>query len=174
MITAFFLLLILILLVLPIAGVTYGLMLWVRGSKGSSHSEMACGGCGYAVRGLTQLTCPECGVDLRNAGIHRGKFNGTRGAGVVLTLVCGGFLLLGCLGSVFFLMAPSAPQSRPTPVHSAPSNQALPQASPNIITPGGQGLSIPKDNKDAKNDADNQDIKDANDPEKEAALDDDQ
>lgn len=28
-----------------------------------------CGACGYAVRGVKTLTCPECGSDLREAGI---------------------------------------------------------------------------------------------------------
>ncbi|HLL89677.1 MAG TPA: zinc ribbon domain-containing protein [Tepidisphaeraceae bacterium] len=29
-----------------------------------------CGRCGYAVRGLPELTCPECGSDLRRVGIR--------------------------------------------------------------------------------------------------------
>ena len=29
----------------------------------------ACGVCHYAVEGLTSFDCPECGVDLRKAGI---------------------------------------------------------------------------------------------------------
>lgn len=34
------------------------------------HSEPAkCGACGYAVRGLTTFTCPECGADLREVGM---------------------------------------------------------------------------------------------------------
>src|SRR5690606_21037158 len=34
-----------------------------------ARREPACGGCGYAVRGLSELRCPECGADLREAGI---------------------------------------------------------------------------------------------------------
>ena len=30
-----------------------------------------CGQCGYSVTGLTTFTCPECGSDLREVGIHR-------------------------------------------------------------------------------------------------------
>jgi hypothetical protein len=32
-------------------------------------SEPICGKCGYCVRGITSLTCPECGSDLREVGI---------------------------------------------------------------------------------------------------------
>jgi class 3 adenylate cyclase len=31
--------------------------------------ESVCGKCGYIVKGLTTLTCPECGSDLRDVGI---------------------------------------------------------------------------------------------------------
>jgi hypothetical protein len=33
--------------------------------------ESTCGRCGYVVKGLTTFTCPECGSDLRDVGIHR-------------------------------------------------------------------------------------------------------
>ena len=32
-------------------------------------TQPACGNCGYFVRGITTFTCPECGQDLREAGI---------------------------------------------------------------------------------------------------------
>lgn len=35
----------------------------------SSHGP-SCARCGYAVRGLPSFTCPECGSDLREVGIH--------------------------------------------------------------------------------------------------------
>lgn len=34
--------------------------------------EPACGKCGYCVRGIEGLTCPECGSDLREVGILTG------------------------------------------------------------------------------------------------------
>jgi hypothetical protein len=46
--------------------------------RGPKHPP-ACGSCGYDTTGLTSLTCPECGADLRVAGITRG---GPGGSGV--------------------------------------------------------------------------------------------
>ena len=37
----------------------------------------SCGSCGYDTTGLLSLTCPECGSDLRVAGITRGPVGGT-------------------------------------------------------------------------------------------------
>ena len=34
---------------------------------------MTCGKCGYSVKGLESMTCPECGADLREVGIKRGR-----------------------------------------------------------------------------------------------------
>ena len=34
-----------------------------------NRSEPVCGHCGYCVRGISQLICPECGSDLREVGI---------------------------------------------------------------------------------------------------------
>lgn len=61
-----------------------------------------CGACGYSVEGLLAMTCPECGVDLRRAGIRQPGSGGGKGfllsgvAMVVLVLVCG-------VGLVFML-----------------------------------------------------------------------
>jgi hypothetical protein len=38
-------------------------------NRGTAPSEPSCGKCGYLVKGLTGLTCPECGSDLREVGI---------------------------------------------------------------------------------------------------------
>src|SRR5580693_8618461 len=35
----------------------------------ATNIEPSCGHCGYCVRGITSLTCPECGSDLREVGI---------------------------------------------------------------------------------------------------------
>jgi len=35
------------------------------------RSDPSCGNCGYAARGISTLTCPECGSDLREVGIVR-------------------------------------------------------------------------------------------------------
>jgi hypothetical protein len=46
----------------------------------------ACGACGYDTTGLTSLTCPECGADLRVVGIRRGR-PAELGAGFVVAFV---------------------------------------------------------------------------------------
>lgn len=44
--------------------------LWYRVFKQRTGSGLpVCGQCGYAVRGLGGLVCPECGADLREVGI---------------------------------------------------------------------------------------------------------
>jgi hypothetical protein len=55
---------------LLIVGVPTVLLVILITRRGGRHvGEPACGKCGYAVRGLPTFTCPECGSDLREAGI---------------------------------------------------------------------------------------------------------
>ncbi len=122
----------LLLLLLILGGLVYGIILWITSGKGGTKGEMACGGCGYAVRGLEALNCPECGADLRMVGINRGA-SGSRKTGIALTLICGGLLTLGCCGSVFFLsMADSGSSSIAVPAQASPS---VLQSIPNQPTP---------------------------------------
>lgn len=44
-----------------------------RRAKVETNTEPRCGQCGYVVRGIMSLTCPECGGDLREVGIDTGK-----------------------------------------------------------------------------------------------------
>jgi hypothetical protein len=56
------------LLAVVVAGAVAALIVWwFRGSKAAEAP--ACGRCGYCVRGITTLVCPECGADLREVGI---------------------------------------------------------------------------------------------------------
>ncbi len=53
-----------------VAAVFVAVVLIARGRRGpGSHADPSCGACGYNVRGLSQLSCPECGADLREVGI---------------------------------------------------------------------------------------------------------
>lgn len=56
----------------------------------------SCGQCGYAVRGIQSLICPECGADLREVGIIR---PGQSGSGAAITV------LIVMLYSITFLIA---------------------------------------------------------------------
>jgi len=58
---------------------------WKRGRGRGPVAEPSCGKCGYAVRGLTSLNCPECGSDLREVGIVTPHT--ARGAGPVVWAV---------------------------------------------------------------------------------------
>jgi len=40
------------------------------GSKRNGVGLPCCGRCGYTVRGISKLVCPECGADLREVGIN--------------------------------------------------------------------------------------------------------
>ncbi|MEO0475806.1 MAG: hypothetical protein AAF085_07535 [Planctomycetota bacterium] len=62
------------LLVLAVIGVVVvtvvGAILSSTGkNKAGQVNEPACGACGYPVRGITALVCPECGADLTKVGI---------------------------------------------------------------------------------------------------------
>ena len=127
----------LFILVLLLAGVIYGIVLWSGG--GRSGGEMSCGGCGYSVRGLETLNCPECGADLRKVGINRGAGGGSRGVGVFLTLFCGGVLLLGCFGSFFFMVG-SDSSSSPASIQAVPL-QSYP-TSPSATTEAPPAVSV--------------------------------
>lgn len=41
-----------------------------QGRAAPSSDGAVCGGCGYSVRGVSELWCPECGADLREVGIE--------------------------------------------------------------------------------------------------------
>jgi hypothetical protein len=54
------------LLVASVIGLAW---LWWRVLHRPKGDLAVCGKCGYGVRGVGSLTCPECGADLREAGI---------------------------------------------------------------------------------------------------------
>lgn len=66
-----------------LVGLTY---LWVRVLRNPGGGEPSCGSCGYAVQGLSALTCPECGSDFRRVGIDTPRQRGSVGPGVFSTL----------------------------------------------------------------------------------------
>lgn len=104
----------LLLLLLVLVGFIVGIVLWATGGRSRGGGEMACGGCGYSVRGLEQLNCPECGADLRAVGIAGGGPGGKRLTGILLTSICG-FLLLSCCGLFSFsFLATSVSNQSPT------------------------------------------------------------
>lgn len=119
----------LLILVLMLIGLVVGIVLWTTAGSGNTNSEMSCGSCGYAVRGLTQLNCPECGADLREAGIGRGGSPGRRVAGMVLTIGCSFFLLMGCGLSMFVFLSMDGSSSHQPAIQSIPV-QKSPSSSP--------------------------------------------
>jgi hypothetical protein len=76
-----------------------GAVVWLvvvarRGPRGALKGPV-CGACGYNLLGLATMTCPECGSDLRAAGIltPRTPRQGARGvAGALLFTVLLGFV----------------------------------------------------------------------------------
>ena len=125
----------LLILVVLLGGLIFGIVLWATGGRSGSGNEMACGGCGYAVRGLEALNCPECGADLRMVGINRGQSGGSRVTGIVLTVCCGGLLMLGCLGSAFFMVGsrPSSPTIQSVPLQAYPTQPSTATNAPQPV-----------------------------------------
>ncbi len=118
-------------LLLLLAGLVTGIVLWATSgsSIASAKNEMSCGKCGYAVRGLSQLNCPECGADLREVGIKRLGSPRRRTIGMVLTIICG-LLLLTCCGASGFLFTRVA-----TPVQVSPTTSSQPSPATPATTP---------------------------------------
>ncbi len=52
-----------------VVGLVIGILLARAFRSGKQKSDPVCGKCGYIVRGISTLTCPECGSDLREVGI---------------------------------------------------------------------------------------------------------
>lgn len=61
-------LLVLALLGMLVVAVVNGILSAKR--KNQQSNQPSCGGCGYPTRGISELTCPECGADLRKVGIR--------------------------------------------------------------------------------------------------------
>ncbi|MEO0475623.1 MAG: hypothetical protein AAF085_06595 [Planctomycetota bacterium] len=127
-------------LLLLIACLVVGITLWTTGGRSKGSGEMSCGACGYPVRGLEALNCPECGADLRVAGINRSKGSATTGVGIVLTTISA-LLLLGCVGSAFFWISSGSSSGASVP------SQAVPSVQQSTTTPQ-PGSSSPIDNPD--------------------------
>ena len=142
----------LVIALLVVVGLIVGIVLWAT-SKGGGSSEMSCGGCGYVVRGLSQLNCPECGADLREVGIGRGASAGKRTTGIVLTVCCGSLLLLGCGSSALMVLglrkvsAPSTPimQTMPAPSANSASVTQNQNGSTTITNPDGSTITTHPD-----------------------------
>lgn len=64
---------------------------------------LGCGKCGYAVRGISELVCPECGADLTEVGINRGG----KGAKAIMRLLVllGYTIVMSVVAVVLFVLA---------------------------------------------------------------------
>lgn len=116
-------------LLLLIAVLVAGIVMWAAGVRKARGGEMACGNCGYFVRGLQQLKCPECGADLRDVGITGGgSGGGTKTAGMIMAITSA-CLLFGCVGLSmvgWLFAAKSVQQPTPVPVQQLQQSQPMP------------------------------------------------
>ncbi len=93
------LLLLLIVLALPVALVLVVVNL-LRTRPTDPSDGGRCGQCGYRVRGIATLQCPECGADLREVGIDTVKSGRPRGAFLGVAVL---WLVFMAVVTVFFL-----------------------------------------------------------------------
>jgi hypothetical protein len=129
---------------LVFAALITGIVLWATSKRGSG--VMSCRSCGYAVQGLTSLNCPECGADLREAGIAQAGSPGRRVTGMVLTLVSGGLIAVMCLLTAFLFVGfsrPSVPSS-PTQLQAIPV-QKPPMTESSSEIESGDSDDVPED-----------------------------
>lgn len=119
-----------ILLLVGIAALVLIILGTVKMASGPSGPGGSCGGCGYSVKGLTTLTCPECGADLREVGINRP--NSQAGLWMLVSgSVLGVFLAVCMCGGLFWGFA-AQPQPVPVAVPSATAQPAPPPAAPTL------------------------------------------
>ncbi len=92
-----------------LAGSSGGLIvLWAfvfHGCRGRPGSLSTCGACGHGLKGIASLHCPECGADLRKAGIigprQKGRVNPLIFFLIWMTLMP----VAACVGSVLLMYA---------------------------------------------------------------------
>ena len=88
-------LLLLVAFVVLLVGVVISIVvLLIRRGRGTTDGG-TCGGCGYMVRGLSTLRCPECGADLREVGINKPAKRSSK-ALTILIILLGVLLFLSC------------------------------------------------------------------------------
>lgn len=109
-------------LLLLIACLIVGITLWTTGGRSKGSGEMSCGACGYPVRGLEALNCPECGADLRMAGINRSGNPRSKALGMMMVFASVGIFAIGVVGVLFL----SVPSPSPSPLPASISQPASP------------------------------------------------
>ena len=95
-----------LLMVLGLTALVVGIVLLLTKSSGDAEGGQ-CGACGYAVRGVSTFSCPECGADLREVGINQTAKKGSAnmafivvgGAALLFVVMCCGGWLLFASGS---------------------------------------------------------------------------
>ncbi|MCC6679572.1 MAG: hypothetical protein IT445_01605 [Phycisphaeraceae bacterium] len=93
------LLLLLIVLALPVALVIVVVKL-LRSRPADPRDGGRCGQCGYSVRGIAALQCPECGADLREVGIVTPGSSRPRGAFLGVSVL---WLIVMAVVTVYFM-----------------------------------------------------------------------
>ena len=142
----------LLIALLVVVGLIVGIVLWATSGGGKGDGGMSCGSCGYAVRGLTQYNCPECGADLREVGIKKVGSPGRRTTGMVLTIACGSLCLMGCgltaIGFVGFKSSSGSHTIHSTGVQTI----TVPQSQSGVILDAEQDLEVapPEDGADVE------------------------
>jgi len=133
MAVSFLMLLLLVLALVPLGLIVAGLLVKLGAGANADGAPGGgrCGKCGYSVNQLETMTCPECGADLREAGIRitRGGKTGTVLiiVGVVLLVV-----MLGCVG--MSLVGLGYRSSQQVPVQAVPAPPSTPTP-PSPTTP---------------------------------------
>ena len=85
---------------------------WIRYAAGPNPKpvgEPACGKCGYPARGISTLSCPECGADLRIVGIRLPGQRGTL-ASIISIAVIYSIVFLVISGTLYGIINEQLPR----------------------------------------------------------------
>jgi hypothetical protein len=116
---------ILLLLGVGVGAAVIVLLIAIRKTTSAASGETTCGKCGYAVTGLSTLTCPECGADFRTVGMLTPVQRAGWAPTILLVVwIVGSPLLICPVSGIIIALGPKVQQRIATIDFDQPPSQA--------------------------------------------------